>query len=86
MPFQATVVQKKLEEAGFETKLAYGIASVLETDVVGELENRFVTKEYFDTKLEAELAVLKIEMIKGMAGMIGGSTLAIIVTMLRLVK
>ena len=38
MPFQATVVQKKLEEAGFETKLAYGIESVLETDVVGELE------------------------------------------------
>jgi hypothetical protein len=81
MPFQATVVQKKLEEAGFETKLAYGIAFVLETDVVGELENRVVTKY-----LDAKLAELKVDMIKWMAGMIGGSTLAIILTMLRLVK
>jgi hypothetical protein len=67
MPFQATVVQKKLEEAGFETKLAYGLASVCETEVVGEFENRFVTKEYLDAKL----AELKVDMIKWMAGMIG---------------
>jgi hypothetical protein len=48
MPFQATLVQKRLKEAGFETKLPYGIACVLAIDVVGELENRFISKEYLD--------------------------------------
>jgi hypothetical protein len=33
MSFQATVVQRKLEEAGFDSKQAFGSASVLETQV-----------------------------------------------------
>jgi hypothetical protein len=44
MVFQATVVQKKLEEP----KLAFGLASVLERDVVDDLESRLVTREYLD--------------------------------------
>ena len=86
MTFQATVVQKKLEEAGFDTKLAYGITAVLERDVVGELEDKVVTKEYFDSRLDAKVAELRAEMIKWMAGLVGGSTLAIIMALLRLAK
>ena len=105
--FQATVVQKKLEEAGFEPKLAFGLASVLERDVVDDLESRLVTREYLDAKLaelraefrtelasvrteigtvRTEMISLKAEMIKWMAGLVGGSTLAIIIALLRLAK
>lgn len=86
MAFQPTAVQKKLEEAGFDSKLAYGLTAVLEADVVRDLEERLVTKEYFDARLAASVAELKAEMIKWMAGLIGGSTLAIILTLLRVVK
>lgn len=82
MSFQATAVQTKLEDAGFDAKLAYGLTAVLETDVVRGLEQRLVTKDYLD----ARLAELKMDMIEWMAGMIGGSTLAIILTLLRVVK
>ena len=64
MVFQATVVQKELEEAGFDTKLAYGITAVPERDVVGELEGKVVTKEYLDSRLDAKVAELRAEMIK----------------------
>lgn len=82
MSFQATVVQKKLEEAGFDTKLAYGITSVLEAHVVADMEQRLVTKDYLDAKISE----LKAETIKWMAGLVGGSTLAILVALLRLSK
>lgn len=51
MGFQATVVQKKLEEAGFEPKLAFGITAVLERDVVGDVEARLVSREYLDARM-----------------------------------
>jgi len=93
MPFQAAVVQKRLEDAGFESKLAYGLTAVLARDIVGELEAELVTKEYLDACLAAlrsefksELSILKVEVIKWMAGMIVGSTLAIIITLLRIMK
>ena len=114
MPFQATVVQKKLEQAGFDSKLAYGIAAVLESDVVGDLEDRLVTRDYFDARLaeldarmakfearietrlagfdvklagfDVKLAEQKTELIKWMVGLTAGSTLTIILTLLRLVK
>jgi hypothetical protein len=115
MAFQATVVQKKLEEAGFEPKLAYGLTAVLERDVVDDLQSRLVTREYFDARLaelkaelrvelrteigavrtemsglraelKTEIAGLRSELIKWMAGFIGGSTLAIILTLPRVMK
>ena len=121
MPFQATVVQKKLEQAGFDSKLAYGIAAVLESDVVGDLEDRLVTRDYFDARIaeldarmakfearietrlagfdvklagfdvklagfDVKLAEQKTELIKWMVGLTAGSTLTIILTLLRLVK
>jgi ribosomal protein L29 len=136
MPFQATVVQKKLEEAGFEPKLAFGLTAVLERDVVAEAENRFVTREYLDARLaelkaelkteiselrtelkteiselraelrteiaalrteiagvrteiagvRTEMSGLRAELNKWMAGMVGGPTLVIILTLLRVVK
>jgi hypothetical protein len=111
MAFQATVVQKKLEEAGFEPRLAFGLASVLERDVVDDLESRLVTREYLDARLaelraelrteigavrtemsglradfKTEIADLRSELIKWMAGFVGGSTLAIILTLLRALK
>lgn len=58
MTFQATVVQEKLEKAGFDAKQAYGIAAVLERDVVRELEQRLVTRDFF----EARMADLKSEL------------------------
>ena len=71
MTFQATVVQKKLEEAGFEPKLAFGITAVLERDVVDDLETKLVTKEYLDARLaelrgdmRADLSDLRSEMSK----------------------
>jgi hypothetical protein len=100
MAFQATLVQKKLEEAGFEPRLAFGLAAVLERDVVDDLESRLVTREYLDARLaefradlrvelgtvRTEISGLKAEMIKWMAGLVGGSTLAIIIALLRLAK
>ena len=104
MTFQSTIVQKKLEDAGFDPKQALGLAAVLESDVVANLEARFVTREYLDARLaelkaelkteiggimvalKTEISGIKFEMIKWMAGMIGGSTLAIIVALLRLTK
>jgi hypothetical protein len=86
MGFQATTVQKKLEDAGFETRLAYGITAVLERDVVGELEDKIVTKDFLDSRLDAKIAELLADMIKWMAGLVGGSTLAIIMALLRLAK
>ena len=59
MTFQATVVQEKLEEAGFDAKLAFGLTAVLERNVVAEAENRFVTREYLDARLEKLRAELK---------------------------
>jgi hypothetical protein len=93
MAFQATVVQKKLEEAGFEPRLAFGLTAVLERDVVDDLESRLVTREYLDARvaelradLRSEISSLKGEMIKWMAGLVGGSTLAIIMALPRLAK
>ncbi len=43
MAFQATVVQRKLEEAGFEPKLAFAIAEVLERDVIPDMKVDLVT-------------------------------------------
>lgn len=91
MTFHATAVQKKLEDAGFDAKLAYGLTAVLEADIVRDLQDRLVTKEYLDltkeyldTRLETKLAELKAEMIKWMVGLVGGSTLAILVALFRL--
>ena len=58
MTFQATVVQEKLEKAGFDARQAYGLAAVLERDVVRELEEKLVTRDYLD----ARLAELKSEL------------------------
>jgi hypothetical protein len=111
MAFHATVVQKKLEEAGFEPRLAFGLASVLERDVVDDLEVRLVTREYLDARLaelkselkteiaslrtelrtdigavRTDMSGLKAELIKWMTGLVGGSTLAIIIALLRVAK
>ena len=69
MTFQATVVQKKLEEAGFEPKLAFGITAVLERDVVDDLETRLVTKEYLDARLAEMRAEIRSETSKLQAQM-----------------
>ncbi|HKZ96724.1 MAG TPA: hypothetical protein VJ045_07060 [Hyphomicrobiaceae bacterium] len=82
MGFQATVVQRKLEEAGFDSKQAYGLTAVLETQVISDLEVRLVTRDHLDAKL----AELKVELIKWMGGLIGGSTPAIILALLRVIK
>lgn len=79
MTFQATIVQEKLEEAGFDAKLAFGLTAVLERNVVAEAENRFVTREFLDARLEklrAELksdnAELKSELKSDIAGLKAG--------------
>lgn len=132
MGFQATIVQKKLQDAGFDARQALTIASVLETDVVADLDERLVTRAHFDAaraqtdakiaelaanmvameariekrlagfesrmaafesrmssfdaKLDMRIAELRAEMIKWMVGLVAGSTLTIILAMLRLVK
>lgn len=82
MAFQATIVQRKLEEAGFDSKQAFGLTSVLETQVIADQETRLVTRDHLDAKL----AELKVDLIKWMAGLAGGSTLAIIIALLRVAK
>ena len=54
----------QFKEAGFEEKKAKVLAAK-----IGELGNeRLVTRNYLDTKLESELAKLKVEMLKMMLG------------------
>jgi hypothetical protein len=111
MPFRATAYQKRLEEAGFDPKMAHAQAAAREEFVVSEL----VTSDQFNSKLDAfevkldarldtklatlrselksEISVLEIKMtamqmslIRWMLGTVGGATLAIIVTLLRVTK
>jgi len=62
MTFQSTIVQKKLEEAGFETGLAHGLTAVLEQDVIATADNKFVTSDYLDNKLGILRSELKTDM------------------------
>jgi hypothetical protein len=67
MAFRATASQKRLEEAGFEPKMAHAQAAAMEEFVISEL----VTREYLDAKLseahsefKGELSALRAE-VKG---------------------
>jgi hypothetical protein len=100
MAFRATAYQRRLEEAGFEPKMAYAQAAAMEEFVVSEM----VTKDHLDGKLselrselktdiatlrsefKAELATMEVRLIRWMVGTVGGATLAIVLTILRVVK
>jgi hypothetical protein len=100
MPFRATASQKRLEEAGFEPKMAYAQAAAMEEFVVSEL----VTTDQFNARLDAlelkldaklaalraelkaELAGLETKLIRWMVGSVGGASLAMILTFLRLMR
>jgi hypothetical protein len=61
MPFRATAYQKRLEEAGFEPKMAHAQAAAMEEFVISEL----VTKDYLDAKLSevrSEISALRAEL------------------------
>jgi hypothetical protein len=50
---------------------------------------RLVTRDHLDVKLaelDTKLAELKVDLIKWMAGLVAGSTLAIIIALLRIAK
>ena len=75
MPFQATAVQRKLEDAGFDKRQAYAITEVLESNVVEDLEQRLVTKDYLDARLSelrgelrTDIAAFKSELKSEIAG------------------
>lgn len=97
MPFRATAYQKRLEEAGFEPKMAYAQTAAIEEFVVSELvtsdemRNRL---DAFEVKLDAKLAALRSEiktdlatlqvsLIRWVVGAVGGATLAIVLALLR---
>ena len=52
MAFQATVVQRKLEKAGFDPAQALELASILEIDVVDHVEQTTVDRVYLDARLD----------------------------------
>lgn len=100
MAFRAAAYQRRLEEAGFDPKMAHAQASAIEEFVVSET----ITREFLDAKvselrsdaradfatlraeIKTELAALEIRLIRWVVGSIGGATLAIILTLLRVVK
>lgn len=100
MPFRAAAYQRRLEEAGFDPKMAHAQASAIEEFVVDE----FLTRDHLDSRLseiraeikaesatsraefKAEIAALEIRLIRWVVGSVGGATLAIILTILRVVK
>ena len=104
MAFRATAYQKRLEDAGFEPKMAFAQAAAIEEFVVGdlvtsdELKSRLDTLETkFDARLDSKLATLKSELktdiatlqvslIRWVVGTVGGATLAIILTLLRVAR
>jgi hypothetical protein len=55
MAFRATAYQKRLEEAGFEPKMAHAQAAAMEEFVVSEL----ATRDYLDAKLSEVRSELK---------------------------
>jgi hypothetical protein len=57
MPFRATAYQKRLEEAGFDPKMALAQAAAMEEFVVSEL----VTRDYLDARLSEVRSELKGE-------------------------
>ncbi|MEL6290425.1 MAG: hypothetical protein AAFQ44_01350 [Pseudomonadota bacterium] len=59
--FQSTVVQKKLEDAGFEPKLAHGLTAVLEQDIAASSDAKYVTRDYLDNRLGEMRSESKIE-------------------------
>ena len=61
MTFQSTVVQKKLEDAGFEPKLAHGLTAVLEQDIATSSDAKYVTRDYLDNRLGELRSETKIE-------------------------
>jgi hypothetical protein len=72
MAFRATAYQKRLEEAGFDPKMAHAQAAAMEEFVVSEL----VTRDYLDAKLSEARSELKGE-ISGLRGDLKGEISAL---------
>jgi hypothetical protein len=121
MPFRATAYQKRLEEAGFDPKMALAQAAAMEF-VVSEL----VTRDYLDARLSevrselkgeisalraelkddisalraelkgdiatlrgdlrAEIAAVETRLIRWMVDSVGGAALAVILTLVRVMR
>lgn len=67
MEFDATVVQRKLEAAGFEPRLACGLTAVLEPHVVPSLQRGWVTREHMEARVAEAVAETKAKMLEQFA-------------------
>jgi len=71
---------RKLEEAGFDTKQAEAVADAFKE---AQTDQKPVTQEYLDYRLKADLADLKLDLIKWVTGALIAQA-AVIATLVKL--